>query len=60
LFFPIPKPGVAQLREPLRKLGVVPFGSSVNGCGERHSDVDAALWGEPPEGRQVPPSDAER
>lgn len=49
--------GVAQLREPLRNLRVVPFGSSVNGCGERHSDVDAALWGEPPEGRQVPPSE---
>eukprot|EP00434_Breviolum_minutum_P023631 symbB.v1.2.020845.t1/scaffold1711.1/size185425/8 len=39
--------GVAALREPLEGLRVVPFGSSVSGCGEATSDVDAALWFNP-------------
>ena len=35
------------MREPLEGLRVVPFGSSVSGCGEATSDVDAALWFNP-------------
>lgn len=41
---------------------MVPFGSSVTGCGEAHSDIDVALWFRPQRSntKALPPSDAWR